>query len=276
MKANKVGFLFIMPSFVGILIFVLLPFIDVVRRSVTNTVSGTFIGFENYKSVLNNEAFRLAVANTLRFSLICIPLLIVLSLFMAVLVSEGASKLPFLKMVFLIPMAIPVASVTLLWKIIFHENGLLSSFLAPYGLNIDWMNSSWSFWILVLSYIWKNLGYDMILWIAGLASISPSLYEAAAVDGAGKVQTFFHITLPNLMPTFYTITVLSLLNSFKVFREAYLVAGNYPHEDMYLIQHVFNNWFTKLDMDKLSAGAVLMAVVILMLILLLKKVWEEY
>ena len=108
------------------------------------------------------------------------------------------------------------------------------------------MNSSAAFWVLVVSYLWKNMGYDIILWSAGLAAIPENLYEAAKVDGAGSLDCFFRITLPNLMPVFYTITVLSFLNSFKVFREAYLVAGDYPHDSMYLLQHVFNNWFREL------------------------------
>lgn len=114
----------------------------------------------------------------------------------------------------------------------------------------------------------------MVLWLAGLAGISPSIYEAAAVDGAGAWTIFWRITLPNLLPSLFTITVLSFLNAFKVFREAYLVAGDYPHDSMYLLQHLFNNWFRELSMDKLAAGAVMTAGVILFLILLLRRAWE--
>ena len=140
---------------------------------------------------------------------------------------------------------------------------------------IDWMNSETAFGVLVFSYIWKNLGYDVVLWLAGLSAIPDSLSEAARVDGANEWQCFVRITLPNLIPTLFTITVLSFLNSFKVFREAYLVAGNYPDQSMYLLQHLFNNWFRDLDMDKMAAGAVLMSLVILALILLLQKAWGE-
>ena len=137
------------------------------------------------------------------------------------------------------------------------------------------MNSGYAFWILVFSYIWKNLGYDIVLWIAGLSGISENIYEAARVDGAGEWKCFISITLPNLLPSLFTISVLSLLNSFKVFREAYLVAGNYPHESIYLMQHLFNNWFLDLDLDKMAAAAVINGLVIFMLILLLKRVWES-
>ena len=120
-------------------------------------------------------------------------------------------------------------------------------------------------------YIWKNLGYDIVLWMAGLAGISENIYEAARVDGAGEWQCFWNITLPSLKTSFYTITVLSFLNSFKVFREAYLVAGDYPHESIYMMQHLFNNWFRNFSFDKMAAAAVLESLVLLTLILLFQK-----
>ena len=151
-------------------------------------------------------------------------------------------------------------------------NGLLSVF----GVGaIDWMNSDYAFGVLVFSYIWKNLGYDVILWLAGLSGIPESIYEAARVDGAGEWRCFVSITMPNLLPSLYTIAVLSFLNSFKVFREAYLVAGDYPHGSIYMMQHVFNNWFRELSIDKMSAGAVVNAAVILALVLLLQRAWEK-
>ena len=127
--------------------------------------------------------------------------------------------------------------------------------------------------VLIFTYIWKNVGYDMVLWLSGITSISPALYESASLDGANSWQRFFKITLPNLIPTLFTVTVLSLLNSFKVFREAYLIAGSYPHESIYLLQHLFNNWFTKLDVDKMCAGAVLMAITVISVIGILQWMW---
>ena len=143
------------------------------------------------------------------------------------------------------------------------------------GREIRWMGSDAAFWMLVISYLWKNLGYTIILWTAGLSAIPESVYEAARVDGAGNWQTFRYITLPNLKGTAYTIAVLSLLNSFKVFREAWLVAGDYPQERMYLMQHLYNNWFRELDFDKVAAASVLTSGVVFGLIVLLKKAWEE-
>ncbi|MCI8624442.1 MAG: sugar ABC transporter permease [Provencibacterium sp.] len=268
--------LFLLPSLCGVTVFVLLPFTDVVRRSFSETMSRTFVGLRNYQTIFSNKAFQQASFNTIRFVLVCMPALILLSLLIALILHGQPERSGIFKTTFLLPMAVPVASVVLIWQAFFHQNGLLSAFLVSVGASgQDWMKTGWAFWVLVFSYLWKNLGYDMILWLAGLAGISPSLYEAAQVDGAGRFRCFVSITLPNLLPTLYTITVLSFLNSFKVFREAYLVAGDYPHSSMYMLQHLFNNWFADLDMDKLCAAAVVVGLTIFFLILLLRRAWEK-
>ena len=275
MKNKQTGFLFVLPSLLGVLFFLVIPFVDVVRRSFLEAVSGAWAGFANYRTIFSNTAFRLAAGNTLRFELVCIPLLLILSLLAALLLNSLQSHIQFYKSCFLIPMAIPVASAVLLWKVLFHERGLLSGLLHLFHLpGEDWMHTPWAFWILIASYLWKNLGYDLVLWLAGLSGISPSFYEAARVDGAGRWQCFWYITLPNLLPSLFTISVLSVLNSFKVFREAYLIAGDYPHESMYLLQHLFNNWYRDLSMDKMAAGAVVHAGVIFLMVLALKRVWD--
>lgn len=177
---------------------------------------------------------------------------------------------------FLLPMAIPVASVVLLWKLLFDSQGLLNHLLSLFSIeSIDWMHTGASFFVLVISYLWRNLGYDIVLWVAGLSAIPTALYEAARVDGAGEWKCFIKITMPNLLPSLFTIVVLSLLNGFKVFREAYLVAGDYPQDQMYLLQHLFNNWYRDLSLDKMAAAAVVTGGVILVLILLLRRAWEK-
>lgn len=258
----------------GVMVFILVPYLDVVRRSFTGAVSKRFTGFQNYSTVLTNPAFHLACKNTARFAAVCIPILIVLSLAIAVFLHRQGRWGHRLKSAYLVPMAIPAASVVLIWRLVFDNHGLLNGLLSwLHAGTVNWMNTGAAFWVLVFSYIWKNLGYDVILWIAGLGTIPESIYEAARVDGAGEWDLFFRITLPNLFPALYTITVLSFLNSFKVFREAYLVAGNYPDDSMYLLQHLYNNWFRDLSMDKMAAGAVLMTVVVSLLVLLLQKAW---
>lgn len=278
-RSKWTGLSFLLPGFYGVAVFSLLPFMDVIRRSFVQVVSGRFCGLENYRIVLHNRAFLLAEKNTLRFLLVCLPLLLGISLVLAFLLHAWQmafhQKLRLIKAAYLVPMAIPAASLVLLWKLMFDKHGFVNGILHLCGIHaVDWMNTGAAFFVLVFSYIWKNLGYTMVLWLAGLSSISPDLYEAAEMDGAGRMTQFFKITLPLIRPLIFTIVVLSFLNSFKVFREAYLVAGNYPQEDMYLLQHLFNNWFTDLSVDKMAAGSVLLALVITVFVLLLQKLWE--
>lgn len=273
-KRDYVPYLFLAPSLILVAAFILIPFMDVIRRSFFSAMSNQFVGFKNYITLFQNDAFRLASWNTIKFSLICIPFLLVFSLLLALLVSAFKEQRGIFKTSFLLPMAIPVASIVLLWKAVFEKQGILNAVLEWAGLQpIDWIHSEWAFLVLVFTYLWKNVGYDMILWLSGISGIPPALYESAQIDGAGAVQRFFKITLPNLMPTVFTTAVLSLLNSFKVFREAYLIAGPYPDKSIYMLQHLFNNWFTSLDIDKMCAGAVVMALVVFGVILLLQRLW---
>lgn len=274
-KREYKGLLFLLPSFLGVGLFWIIPYGDVIRRSFFSAVSGEFTGLKNYRTVFENQAFRLAAGNTLKFFFICIPLLVGLSLLIAVLLTRRKKSMHILKSMFLLPMAIPVASVVLLWKVLFHSQGILNHLLELLSVHgPDWMNTDASFFVLVVSYLWRNLGYDIVLWVAGLGAIPAALYEAARVDGAGEWKCFIKITVPNLLPSLFTIVVLSLLNGFKVFREAWLVAGDYPQESMYLLQHLFNNWYRDLSLDKMAAAAVVTGSVILVLILILQKAWE--
>ncbi len=273
MKQTKIAWAFLAPSFIGVIIFVLLPFGDVFRRSFSETITGKYVGMKNYNTVIHNEAFKQAVFNTTRFIITCVPLLLVLSLILSVMIFNLGKHKDLFKTSFLIPMAIPVSSAVFLWKVVFHQNGLLNVLLSKFGLEgCDWINTK-AFPVLVFSYIWKNLGYDMVLWLAGLNGISSSLYEAAGVDGANSWNKFWYITLPGLLPTVFIVTVLSILNTFKVFREAYLIAGAYPSDDsIYMLQHLFNNWFTSLDIQKMCAAAIIVAFVVVTVIMILQQV----
>lgn len=272
-KKSRVWFL--LPSLTGVTVFVLIPYLDMVKRSFQTAVSGRYCGLENYWNVFTNEAFCQAVKNTMRFMAIGIPILAAVSLVLSLGVS-GSQWEQGLKSFFLFPMAVPIATLVLIWKLFFLKNGIFNSCLEELGLQpVDWLGSDTSFWVLVVSYLWKNMGYTMVLWLAGMKQISVSLLEAAQVDGANRRQCFWYVVFPCLKPVCYTVIILSLLNSFKVFREAYLVAGAYPQQKMYLIQHLFNNWFANLEMDKIAAAAVCLSVVFGMMVLVLGWIWDR-
>ena len=161
----------------------------------------------------------------------------------------------------------------------FNSTGMANSLLIQMGVlekPIAFLQSSNHIWLKMwLWSTWKSLGWSAIMYIAAISGIDAELYEAAKVDGAGEWKCFTKITLPNLLPSLFTIVVLSVLNAFKVFREAYLVAGDYPQEKMYLLQHLFNNWYRDLSLDKMSAAAVVTGLVIFLLILGLWKAWGK-
>ena len=258
-REARAALCFLAPSLGGILMMAVIPTLDVVRRSLFSAMGNKFVGLENFASVLTNESFFLAVKNTGRFLLLCIPLLLTLSLLTASLLMRQRWCQSLLKTTYLLPMVIPVTSVVLIIQAVFSKNGLLSALCTLFGKTpVDWLNSEYAFFVLVLCYLWKNFGYNVVLWMAGLSAIPNELYEAARIDGANEWQCFLHITLPQLKPTVFMTTVLALINSFKVFREAYLVAGRYPHNSIYMLQHILSNWFTNLDMQKISAAAVLL------------------
>jgi len=269
-RSRRAFLAFLLPSFLGVAVFVLVPFIDVFRRSFTTAVTGEFTGLENYRTIFENGPFRLAVYNTLRFTCICLPLLLILGLAAALMLSQ-LKQMQLFKSFFLLPMAMPSATIVLVWKMTFSADGFLNRLLETH---VDFMWTEDAFWVLVFSYVWKNLGYTVILWLAGILAIPGDFIEAARVDGAGSFRIFWSVMLPQLKGSMYTITVLSFLNSFKVFRESYLVAGAYPHESMYMLQHLFNNWFTYLDLDKMAAAAVCVGGVLLIVILLLQRLWD--
>lgn len=273
---NKIAYLFLAPSLAGALVLFVIPYLDVFRRSFMDGTGKRFVGTKNYETIFTNQAFRLAAGNTIRFIAVCVPLLILISLMIAVCLQNNKYVGARIRSIFLFPMAMPVASIVLLWNVLFTRNGFVSSFVELFGVDgRDWMNTKYSFVILILSYLWKNLGYDIMLWLAALAVIPPESYEAAKTDGAGAKECFFYITIPNLLPSLFLITTLSLINSFKVFREAYLISGDYPEEHIYLLQHLFNNWFRDLSVNKLAAGAVVMGIVLFVLIMIFQKLFDR-
>ena len=271
MTTDKTAKYFIAASLIGTGIFLLLPYAYVVVNSFIKTGSGSFAGLDNYEAVLGSEAFMTAMGNTALFMAVSVPVILALSLLISVYIYENPRLAGCLKTSFLIPMAIPVTSVVLMWRFLFDDNGIING-----GMDtVNWMNTGAAFWILVLSYVWKNLGYNIILWLAALSAIDPAIGEAARIDGAGGWQRLTRVTLPAAKNGAFVIIVLAALSSFKVFREAYLVAGEYPHDSIYMVQHIFNNWFRNLEIDKLAAGAVINSLILIVLVLLLQRFWER-
>ena len=237
---------FVIPGFWGVMIFVVIPLMDVFISSFQSVGHGGFSGLQNYKAVWENTAFRLAAGNSLQFELVSVPLLMVISLIAAVEVYGMKSSA--VRFAFLVPL-------------------------------VDLLSGTAVFWLFVGTFIFKNTGYNMLIWMSGLSAIPETVYDAARVDGAGRYTQLFRITLPNMKRSFFIVAMLSVVNSLKIFREQYLMAGSYPDMSIYQIQHVFNNWFEKLEISRLTAGAVMTAVVFFGIILIIRLVcltdWHE-
>lgn len=262
---------FLSPSLIGVGVFFIVPFGVVVYYSMIDGVgSRNFVFLENFIKLFNNSAFIMAAKNTLQFSAIAVPLAVILAIVLALMLECRIPMKSQFRTFFLSPMMVPVASVVLIWQVLFNYNGTINEFLALFDIaKIDWLQSDHCQAVVIILFLWKNLGYNMILFMAGLANIPKELLEVADVEGASEWYKFFAIKLRYLSPTVLFVTILSLINSFKVFREVYLLTGDYPYEKLYMLQHFMNNTFKSLDYQKLSAAAVVMALMMVVLIALL-------
>ena len=269
---------FLLPSLLGVGVFFILPFGVVVYYSMIDGVSSrNFVFLENFTRLFENAAFKMAALNTLKFSVMAVPLAVILAVALALMLEARIPGKSQFRTFFLSPMMVPVASVVLIWQVLFNYNGTVNEFLLLFGADkIDWLQSDYCQIVVMILFLWKNLGYNMILFMAGLSNIPKDLLEVADVSGASEAYKFFAIKLRYLSPTVLFVTILSLINSFKVFREVYLLTGDYPYEKLYMLQHFMNNTFRSLDYQKLSAAAVIMAIVMVVLIALLFKVEDWF
>ncbi|MBQ7783746.1 MAG: sugar ABC transporter permease [Oscillospiraceae bacterium] len=259
----------VLPSLAGVMIFFIIPFIIVIWYSfLDNPISKDFVFLKNYQMLFKNNAFLTAAGNTLLLSATAVPMAVVLSLMLAGLLDSRIPGKSMFRTFFLCPMMVPVASIVLIWQVVFHYNGTLNAVLSDWfaAQPVDWMKSEKCMIVVVLLFLWKNLGYNMILFLAALNNIPRDLLEVAELEGAGSIYRLIHIKLRYLSPTIMFVTILSLINYFKLFREVYLLTGDYPYEDLYLLQHFMNNTFKSLDYQKLSAAAMIMSAVMIVII----------
>lgn len=252
MRKNTI-YIFLFPSLIGFMIFFLIPFVGSLYYAFS--VDGRFSVY-NFAYTLKNEAFQLALKNTLLFLLICVPLNLILPLLVAVAVKSIGEQSHLFRLAFISPLVVPVASVAIFWSILFASGGTINRILSILGIpETDFLHSSWAVFVVALIYLWKNLGYMMVLYLAGLSEVPTSYYEAASMDGAGAWRKFHKITVPCLIPTIFFVLVLSVVNCFKIFREMFLITGSYPDESVYMLQHYMNNMFRSTNYTRLTSAA---------------------
>lgn len=249
MKWNTKCKMCLFPSLIGTAIFFVIPYIRVLYYSlIDNQFRRNFVGLQNYMETLQNEYFQLALKNSLLLIIVCVPLLIVLSLGVSLVLSYGIKWARKTRFAFILPMVIPTASVVLIWRFFWAgETTVLPIYLL---------------------FIWKNIGICIVLLTAAFTGIEQSIYEAARLDGANSFILHTKITIPMIMPTVFFVALLSVVNSFKIFKESYLYYGtNYPPDHSYTLQYYMNNNFLKLDYQSLAASAVLTSIIVFLIVI---------
>lgn len=266
MKKQVQGWIMIAPLLAGCLVFYAVPFGLVLMYSMFQGAGAAarFVGLRHYQQVLSNEMFRLSFGNTMRFLGVGLPLIMLLSYLLALLFKAQAGRYKLLRSVFLFPYIMPVVGTVLLVEVIFSETGLWNGLLSALGLPVgDWLSGPAAFWVVVLLYLWKNTGYSVILLLAGLVTIPEEQYESAELDGATAFQKFRFITTPQMWYSVFFALVFSVINAFKCFREIFLIGGQHPNMEIYMLQHFLNNAFENLNYAKLSVASVSLLLVIL-------------
>lgn len=267
-REAAIGLLLAAPAVMGLLAFLVLPFGYTFLRSFTVGLGwGRFVGLENYAQLFGNRLFLLALKNTFLFLACGLALILPLSLFLALLLQKTGKWGKGLAMALLFPMVLPVSAIVIVVNLVFAENGLLSQLTDP----TPWMDSPFAFVILLGLYLWKNVGIGVVILLAGLTTIPGELYESANMDGAGKWTRLTKVTLPMLRPELLVVTILSSLNAFKNFREAFVLGGDHPHESIYMLQHFMNNNFENMNFPRLSVAAVVFFALLFCLYALLLK-----
>jgi len=267
MPYKRRGVWLIVPGLAGFLFFYMIPFVySFYYAVIDNAFNLKFVGISNFIEVVQNKYYILALKNTFEFTVTGVPLLIALSFILAVLVSSQTKKLQFIRAAFVIPILIPSAAVIMIWQVLFGENGFLTGHIA--GVISGFMEEGAIKLPIYLFFIWKNTGFNMILFIAGLLSIPAEIYEASQIDGAGTIKRHIYITLPLLMPATFFILVISTVNSLKIFKEIFLLYGAYPNESIYVVQHYMNNHFNKLNYQNLTTGAIIFALIVYIIVLI--------
>lgn len=256
-RENMQAFLFLLPSLVGVAVFYVVAFVLSLSYVFTNR-AGMFVGFENFASLLHSQAFRLASFNTARFMVIAVPLSMAVPFVLACVLFK-LQGMAWLKTLFMTPLVIPTASVAFFFQSLFVSHGLLSQLL---GTNTNWLQTDHALAIAVGIYVWRTLGFNLVLALATLANIPQGYYEWAAIEGMGRWRMFWGITLVYAVPGLFIMFVMSFIHSFRIYRELYMLAGNYPHSGMYMLQHYMNNQFMWLNRQNLTTASLLTTLVV--------------
>lgn len=275
LKKHKIAIMLLIPSLIGLLLFFVIPLIVLLVYSFWDSpISCNFVGIQNYIDIFDSDAFMLALKNTFVFSLISVPLLIIISILLAMIVEEKSKINGILYSVILSPMVIPVASVSLVFLTFFDDKGFINGIINMLGgTDIPWLESSLTPLIILILYLWKNVGINMIMFMAAFSTIPIEYIEVARLETSSKWTVFWKIKIWHLLPTVVFVTFLAIISSFKIFREVYVLLGKSPYDSSYYFQHYVNNMLEQLEYSSVSAATMILLLIIGVIISLL--IWGE-
>ena len=285
-KETAAGYLFLLPALGGILVFILGPVVAAIALSFTKwdlLTPAKFIGLSNYQELIQDPMFRKVMLNTLIFTGASVPLSLILSLGLALALNQKIKGIVVFRTIYFLPVVSSMVAVSLVWRWLYNPNyGLLNYFLNLLHLpSVNWLfSTTWAMPAIILMSVWKGLGYNMVIFLAGLQGIPQMYYESAKIDGAGKFQSFKDITLPLLSPTTFFVLVISIISSFQVFDQIFVMTSGGPaHATEVIIYYIYHNAFQIFRMGYASALAFCLFIIIFALTLLqirLSKRWVFY
>ncbi|WP_229596716.1 carbohydrate ABC transporter permease [Rossellomorea vietnamensis] len=264
-------FLFLIPGVIILGAFIFYPMLNAIWLSFTNyniVTDAEFIGLENYKGLFADALFWKVLGQTLLYLVIVVPALVILPIFLAILVNQQVKGIGFFRSAYYVPVVTSMVVVGIAWKWVYADKGILNYILESLGLinePVNWLTStSTSIFAVMVVTVWKGLGYYMVIYLAGLQSISDDLYEAADIDGASKWKQIWHITIPLLMPSIMIVTIMSSISAMKVFEEIYVMTGGGPlNSSKTLVFYIYEEAFDKLQMGYASAAGVVLFIITL-------------
>jgi ABC-type sugar transport system permease subunit len=264
------GYLFVAPAMLIFFVFTLLPVGYALYLSFTNYDVFTrqdWIGLSNYQDVFQDDLFWQALSNTVAYTVGSIPISMAIGLGLAVLLNQRLRGVGIYRTIYYVPVVTSMVAVAMIWIQLFDPlYGVVSNALAAIGLrSIDWLGDpNLAMPSIIAVSVWKVIGWNMLIYLAGLQGIPEYLKEAAAIDGANRWQIFVRITLPLLQPTTFFILVTSLIGAFQVFDQVYVMTGGGPaNATITLVQYIYNSAFKALDMGYAAAVSFILFVIIL-------------
>ncbi|MDD3336138.1 MAG: sugar ABC transporter permease [Eubacteriales bacterium] len=270
LERQNIGYLFVLPSGVIYLVFIIIPVIWTAVMSMTdyNLTTSSFVGLHNYATMLYDRVFQKALWNTVRYTLLTLLPSLAIGLALALLINRKFLGRGLFRAVFYMPHILSLVVASLAWNYIFSEVGILNQLIRGLGgARISWLtNPNLSMFCIVVASLWMVCGHYMILFLSGLQAIPEYLYEAASIDGANAWVKFFRVTLPMLAPTTFFVFITACINSFQVFGQVYIMTGGGPGNTTTTLAHqIYLNAFQYGKMGYASAIAVVLMVIILII-----------